>query len=166
MNWRKLNEAQGQMAWPLVEQLTQAPIPIGQIPAEQTGALNWLINQALVTYKENSYTLFSPLLRKFLIEGMGLEQPALLALPVSAAEIFENLTPKEAELLRYFQAHSGVVISIEELLAEVWNQPEASPRRVQEAIRRLRNSLSQQSRTVGAIENERGLGYRFVPISS
>jgi hypothetical protein len=166
MNWRKLNEPQGQAALSLVEQLVQAAVPIGHVPAERTGALNWLINQALVTYKENHYTLFSPLLRKFLIEQMDLESPVPLTVPIAPTDIFESLTPIEAELLRYFQARSGVVISIEELLAEVWNQPEASPRRVQEAIRRLRNSLSRQSRAIGAIENERGLGYRFIPTSS
>jgi hypothetical protein len=167
MSWRKLNEAQGQAALPLVEQLLQTPIPIGQVPPEQTSALNWLINQALVTYKENRYTLFSPLLRKFLIEQMGLEQlsPAPI-LPSLSGDIFEKLTPKEADLLRYFQTHSHRVISLEQLLADVWNQPEASSRRVQEAIRRLRNSLSQQSPSIGTIENERGLGYRFIPSDS
>lgn len=163
MSWRKLNEVQGQAAMPLVKQLIHSPIPISQILPEQTSALNWLINQALVTYKENRYTLFSPLLRKFLLEQMG---PSIDNFPVSADDIFEKLTPKEADLLRYFQAHSHTVIPLEQLLADVWNQPDASPRRVQEAIRRLRNSLSQQSPVIGAIENERGLGYRFIPADS
>ena len=42
-------------------------------------------------------------------------------------------------------------------------QPGASPRRVQEAIRRLRNSLNTQTPPIGVVENERGVGYRYVP---
>jgi DNA-binding response OmpR family regulator len=45
----------------------------------------------------------------------------------------------------------------------VWKRPDASPRRVQEAIRRLRLQLEEASPPVGSIENERGQGYRFVP---
>ena len=41
--------------------------------------------------------------------------------------------------------------------------PDASPRRVQEAIRRLRLQLAEAEPPIGNIENERGRGYRFVP---
>jgi hypothetical protein len=163
--WRRLQEGRGQATLPLVKQLIHGPIQIGQMPAEQVAALNWLINQAIVTYDKNCYYLFSPLLGKFLVEQMGLNPPEPAQEPEGdCPNIFELLAPKEAELLRYFQANSRRVISIEQLLTDVWNQPAtASPRRVQEAIRRLRNSLNKQTPPIGVIENERGLGYRYIP---
>jgi hypothetical protein len=150
----------------MVKQLMESPMEIGQVPTEQVAALNWLINQAIVNFDKNSYHLFSPLLAKFLGERIGLEPAEALATRTAAsnhAAIFESLTPKEADLLRYFQEHSHTVLSTEQLLADVWNQPEASPRRVQEAIRRLRNSLNKQTPPIGFVKNERGAGYRYIP---
>jgi hypothetical protein len=169
--WRKLNDpkGQGQAALPLVRQLIQSSIRINQLPAEQIGTINWLINQAVVTYDKDSYHLFSPLFAKFLCDQLGLDNLAQRGIPSTTPahpddfNIFEILTPKEADLLRYFQANSQVVLSLEQLLADVWNQPDASPRRVQEAIRRLRNNLNKQTPPIGVIENERGVGYRYVP---
>ncbi len=173
--WCKLNDAQDQTVLSLVKQLITAPIAIGQIPVEQQAALNWLINYAIVAYDGRTYHLFSPLLQEFLADQMGVAQQTLAIWPVTATtvtassgptDIFETLPPKEAELLRYFQAHSHTVISVEQLLADVWNQPDASPRRVQEAIRRLRNHLNEHTPRIGVIENERGIGYRYIPVDS
>lgn len=169
INWHKLNEMTGLQVKPLVHQLIQAPIPIEQLPAEQITSLNWLINQAIVSYQNNAYQLFSPLFQKFLInkEQKGkFESTPKAAITIRPNEIYNQLTPKEADLLRYFEANSHSVISVETLLAEVWQQPEASPRRVQEAIRRLRNSLNSFNPPIGVIENERGEGYRYVPHTS
>lgn len=170
MLWRKLNETQIKMVLPLAKQLISKPVALDQIPVEQTSALNWLINHAIVAYDGNVYYLFSPLFQEFLAEQLNVPAQTLPIWPVTSAtvtalasNIFDKLTPKEAELLRYFQAHSNTVISVDELLAEVWNQPNASARRVQEAIRRLRNRLNQYTPRIGVIENERGAGYRFVP---
>jgi DNA-binding response OmpR family regulator len=69
----------------------------------------------------------------------------------------------EATLLRYFLNHSQSVVSTDQLLTEVWKRPDSSTRRVQEAIRRLRLQLEQQTPFIGIIENERGRGYRFIP---
>ena len=168
-NWRKLEQPQGQAALPLVKRLTQGAIPIEQISADQGMSLNWLINEAMVTYDGDGYCLFSPLFQKFLVEQPGLdldEQTDTISTNLirsNESEIFKTLTPKEADLLQYFQAHSGNVIPIPQLLKDVWNQPNASPRRVQEAIRRLRNSLNKQTPPIGVIENERGVGYRYIP---
>jgi DNA-binding response OmpR family regulator len=79
------------------------------------------------------------------------------------APIYQQLTKIEGILLRYFQSHPDELLSPEQLLAEVWKRPDASPRRVQEAIRRLRLELEAASPPVGSIENERGQGYRFLP---
>lgn len=170
--WHKLDKKEHQAVLPLVKQFIDQPIPIDQITTEQRVALNWLINYAIVAYNGHTYHLFSPLLQEFLAEQMGLEHQTPTIWPATAttmtpgsgtATIFESLPPKEAELLRYFQAHSHDVISIDQLLNDVWNQPDASPRRVQEAIRRLRNNLNKHQPRIGIIENERGVGYRFIP---
>lgn len=170
MLWRKLKDTTIETVLPLVKHLAATPVAIDQIPFDQTSALNWLINYAAVTHDGNVYHLFSPLFQDFLADQLGLEQRATAIWPVTAAtvagqgaSIFDSLAPKEAELLRYFQAHNYTVLPVEQLLADVWHQPEASPRRVQEAIRRLRNRLNKWSPPVGVIENERGVGYRYVP---
>ena len=142
---------------------------MGQVPLEQISELNWLINQAIVIYNHNSYYLFSPLLQNYLVDILELKpEQATSTRPkkLDTAQyitFITSLSPKEAELLRYFQEHPNQVIGFEQLLADVWDQPDASPRRVQEAIRRLRNSLNKQHPPIGAIENERGVGYRYVP---
>jgi hypothetical protein len=171
--WQKLENTQIKTLLPLVKQLISSPIALSQFPVEQRTALNWLINYAVVAYDDNSYHLFSPLLQEFLAHQMGVKESSLIAWPItaeanagastSATDIFETLPPKEAELLHYFQAHSDTIISVERLLTDVWHQPDASPRRVQEAIRRLRNNLNRFSPRIGVIENERGLGYRYIP---
>ncbi|RMF05563.1 MAG: winged helix family transcriptional regulator, partial [Chloroflexi bacterium] len=154
----------GKTALPLVEQLVAAPIVVGQVPADQIFALNWLINQAIVKFDDNNYRLFSPLLENFLAEKLNLCSPAAPDTPPqSTPNLLQTLPPKEARLLSYFQQNSNVPLSFEQLLTDVWQQPDASPRRVQEAIRRLRNSLRKQSPPPGTIKSERGVGYRFVP---
>ena len=75
----------------------------------------------------------------------------------------EQFTKTEASLLRYFQTHQNQTVSTEQLLSEVWKRPDATNRRVQEAIRRLRLHLEAAHPPIGAIENDRGRGYRFVP---
>ena len=52
---------------------------------------------------------------------------------------------------------------MDELLAEVWQRPDGSVRRVQEGIRRLRHRLTEFNGLVGTIDNEWGQGYRYVP---
>lgn len=157
----------------LLEQLLLAPLPAKQVHREQFVTLNWLINQAVVVYRERNgianYQLFSPLFAEFINNRMAsaVTQPAT---PFAAhrlnepeAPLYEQLTKMEAALLRYFLNHSQSVVSIEQLLSEVWKRPDASVRRVQEAIRRLRLQLEQQTPPIGVIENERGRGYRFIP---
>ena len=65
----------------------------------------------------------------------------------------DQFTKIEASLLRYFQAHQLETVSTEQLLAEVWKRPDATNRRVQEAIRRLRLHLEAANPPIGAIEN-------------
>ena len=162
----------------LLERLVTHNLQLDQVAREHISTLNWLINQAMVVYDTQSYALFSPLFTEFLASRLAAtpaptaQTPAQPAVPVPSSPlppeppIFEHLTKTESTLLRYFQNHAQTVISSEELLAEVWKRPDASPRRVQEAIRRLRLELEQAEPPVGTIEHERGQGYRFVPANS
>jgi DNA-binding response OmpR family regulator len=123
----------------------------------------------MVAYGEHGYRLFSPLFRDFLATRLsaatnGDRPRAVVSSPlVEDDPIYERLTKTEAALLRYFRANSETIVTPEQLLNDVWNRPNATTRRVQEAIRRLRLRLEQTTPPVGVIENERGRGYRFVP---
>jgi hypothetical protein len=169
---------------PLLERLVAHDLPFDQVAREEIPTLNWLINQAMVICDAKGYALFSPIFTEFLANRMATEmQPAPQTATVPAplpplrtvrpsppilpldAPIYDQLTKIEGVLLRYFQAHANEVVSSEELLAEVWKRPDASARRVQEAIRRLRLQLEDLSPPIGTIENERGQGYRFVPVN-
>ncbi len=159
--WRKLQEeAQDNAALALVEQLVRGPLGVANLASEQMNAMNWLINQAMVRFDQTCYKLFSPLFVAFLEEKLPSAPPPPLPKNI---DIINQLPPKEAALLKYFQARANMVISFDELLANVWKKPNASPRRVQEAIRRLRNSLSEQPVPIGDIKSERGQGYRYIP---
>jgi hypothetical protein len=157
----------------LADQLLDTPLAPTQLTREQLPVLNWLINQATIAYRETTggfgYHLFSPLFAEFLADRRAASslstapQPALAPAPDDEQAFYEQLTKVEATLLRYFQRHSQALISTDQLLAEVWKRPHSSNRRVQEAIRRLRLQLEQQTPPIGEIKNERGRGYRFVP---
>lgn len=156
----------------LVERLRRGPLPPDETPREWLPALNWLFNQALVAYHWGDrgpvYTIYSPLLLDFL-NHTALPTPAVKSAdsaPTVDPAVYQNLTKIEASLLRYFEQHSQTLVSTDQLLADVWRRPNASTRRVQEAIRRLRLQLEQQAPPIGEIKNERGRGYRFVPASS
>jgi hypothetical protein len=94
-------------------------------------------------------------------EGLASEQKSVAA-QIDPA-FLDGLTRIEAALYEYFVANAGRIIPPDELLAEVWRRPDATARRVQEAIRRLRAALERTDPPVGVIENDRGRGYRFMP---
>ncbi len=167
--WNKIRKPprrlEGSAIQALLKRLLKAPLQIQEVRAEQFPALNWLINQAMVAYTNAGYRLFSPLFGEFLSARLA-EHPTPAAPPAPRLEtvpIYDRLTKIEAALLRYFEARPHQIIPPEQLLADIWKRPDASPRRVQEAIRRLRLQLQDASPPVGVIENERGRGYRFVP---
>jgi hypothetical protein len=157
----------------LVEQLRRGPLAPEAVGGELLPTLNWLINQALVTYRSCepgfAYTVYSPLFAEFLAHtpapARTIVNSAPPQQPPADLPFYEQLTKIEASLLRYFQQHSRDLVSTEQLLAQVWKRPDASDRRVQEAIRRLRLQLEQQQPPIGEIKNERGRGYRFIPAS-
>ena len=116
----------------------------------------------MVAYGEDGYRLFSPLFQEFLairldVAPNGSVPTAILPHSMSDDDpIYEQLTKTEAALLRYFRANSQTIVTPEQLLNDVWNRPNATSRRVQEAIRRLRLQLEQATPPIGVIENERG----------
>jgi hypothetical protein len=179
--WRNLQKPPPRIAAPvlrtLLERLCANELLFHQVGREDIPTLNWMINQAMVICDAKGYALFSPLFTEFLANRMAVISevaeapvqktvvPVAHRVPALApdAPIYDQLTKIEGVLLRYFQAHANEVVSPDQLLVEVWKRPDSSPRRVQEAIRRLRLQLDEASPPVGTIENERGQGYRFIP---
>lgn len=183
--WRRIQSPPQRVKPPvllsLLQRLVRHAITLANATREETSTLNWLINQGMVVYAGKGgsvgYKLFSPLFADFLAERFALLAPeshngngVSHGTAEGAYVAFEpayvgGLTRIEAMLLAYMQAHSHQVISPEQLLADVWKRPDATPRRVQEAIRRLRLELEVAEPPIGVIENDRGRGYRFVPAS-
>jgi hypothetical protein len=197
--WRKLQvlpaRLQPAAVQAILRRLARGGLPLAEVPPEGASALNWLINQAVVTCcttdGQNAYQLFTPLFSEFLSRRLeqadrtgGDEGASLLAPappqangpaggpnaggPASGRSLaggldLDQFTKIEASLLRYFQAHQNETVPTEQLLAEVWKRPDATNRRVQEAIRRLRLHLEAAEPPIGTIENDRGRGYRFTP---
>jgi hypothetical protein len=154
----------------LLSRMIDGPVPQAAVAPEQKATLSWLINQAVVAYEDQTYRLFTPLFADFLRQRLAAwdarrSVPAAIdadALPPTGDASLPRI---EAELLRYLAQRADQVVSSDELLVAVWKLPATtSDRRVQEAIRRLRNHLKAHTPPLGVIENERGQGYRFIPI--
>lgn len=157
----------------LVTAMVGGALPLSSVTMEDSAALNWLINQAMVICcvhgQQSGYQFFTPLFTEYLARRRSAEpaaQPQTAPPAMQSDETLDQFSKTEAALLRYFTAHANQVISTEQLLADVWKRPDASNRRVQEAIRRLRLQLEEMERPIGAIENDRGRGYRFVPANA
>lgn len=185
--WRRLQNPPARIpkaaAHALVERMVGGPVSMADVGREQMAALNWLINQAMVaccvTGRGAGYELFSPLFADYAAERLpgpaataGDAAGRQSARPAATGKNDQNgaeveapadLTKTEMALLSYFRRHSREVVSTDQLLRDVWKRPDATARRVQEAIRRLRLQLERADPPVGVIENDRGRGYRFVP---
>jgi len=69
----------------------------------------------------------------------------------------QTLTPKEVELLEYFMAHRGRLITTEELIQNIWEYDHLpSDATLRSYIRRLREIIGSEK-----IITQRGLGYRY-----
>ncbi|MGE0450267.1 MAG: response regulator transcription factor [Vicinamibacterales bacterium] len=74
-----------------------------------------------------------------------------------------ELSPHEFELLRYFIAHRGEVVSREQLLRDVWGYSQLSvTRTVDNYVFRLRNHLEPKPHDPRHILTVHGSGYRLV----
>ncbi|MCL2684727.1 MAG: response regulator transcription factor, partial [Synergistaceae bacterium] len=74
------------------------------------------------------------------------------------------LTPKENELLKYFAAHPGKVISRETLLEAVWDidpDSDITTRSVDTHVARLRQKIEENPSDPKFLLTAHGAGYRF-----
>lgn len=70
-----------------------------------------------------------------------------------------NLSPKEYDLLVYFAANNGIVLTREKILDYIWGMDYFGDyRTVDSHIRRLRDKLGEKANLIATI---RGVGYRF-----
>jgi len=75
-----------------------------------------------------------------------------------------RLTPTEFRLLAVLVRHRGQVLSPEQLLDQVWQDPAGiGPDRVKFTVMRLRRKLGQHGGAGPPIEAVRGFGYRYLP---
>jgi hypothetical protein len=169
--WSDLQNLDGHhsaAAFRLVRQLLTAPLSLAHLQPADARAFYWLLNNGIVRIAGNTSHLFSPLFKEYVhtqIEQAPEPQVEVISDPHTLIEKeSQQFTPQERNLLRYFLDRPGEVISIEQLLVEVWKRPDGSTRRVQEGIRRLRNRLDELKLPIGQIENEWGQGYRFIPV--
>lgn len=156
----------------LIARLLQGPVSLDALSPDQSQAMNWLLNRAMVRVEGAACRLFSPLWAAYLRERMApqprLAQPQTVVpetqgLDVQAflAAYGRHFTPQERNLFLYFLERAGETVSVDELLEHIWRKPDGSARRVQEGIRRLRRRLATLPVTIGAIENDWGRGYRL-----
>jgi two-component system alkaline phosphatase synthesis response regulator PhoP len=75
-----------------------------------------------------------------------------------------TLSAREFQVLAYFAARPGVLVTREELLSEVWGyDPEMSTRTVDVHIGWLRQKLEEDPKKPTLFVTRIGLGYQFVP---
>ncbi len=75
-----------------------------------------------------------------------------------------SLTALELDLVAYFAAHPGRVLSRKELLAEVWHLPQShETRTVDNFVARLRKHFETDPANPVHFLSHRGAGYRFEP---
>jgi DNA-binding response OmpR family regulator len=75
-----------------------------------------------------------------------------------------ELTPKEFEMVRYFAARAGVVVSRDALLNAVWGYTSApNTRTVDTHIVKLRQKLEDTPSSPKHLLTVHGVGYKFVP---
>jgi DNA-binding winged helix-turn-helix (wHTH) protein/Tfp pilus assembly protein PilF len=77
-----------------------------------------------------------------------------------------RLEPKACDLLLYFAAHPGEVLSREQLIANVWNGKFVTDDAVMVAVYALRQAFDDDSKKPRFIETIRGRGYRWMAIPS
>jgi DNA-binding response OmpR family regulator len=92
--------------------------------------------------------------------GVRLE-PSARRVSVDGVEV--GLANKEFELLRVLMAHAGQVVSREEILREVWNDPEMKTSKTLDMhMSWLRRKLADEGGGTGKrISTVRGVGFRF-----
>ncbi|MDX1991960.1 MAG: helix-turn-helix domain-containing protein [bacterium] len=109
--------------------------------------------------KNGQYCLFSRLFESFVQRRYSPATERPTAPAFSTREFPQlNIPPIDRALLRYFIQHQNKVLTFEELLGAVWEDPHKSKRALEAAVNRLRRTL----RPTQQIKNIRGMGYKFV----
>lgn len=94
--------------------------------------------------------------KEFYFNGLHIDQ---LAHKVTLDDMQLNLSPKEYELLVYFAANNGIVLTREKILDYIWGMDfEGDYRTVDTHIKRLREKLSEKACLITTV---RGVGYKF-----
>jgi two-component system, OmpR family, response regulator ResD len=94
--------------------------------------------------------------KEHIFDGLHVEE---LSHKVTIDEAALNLSPKEYDLLLYFIANEGIVLSREKILDYIWGYDfEGDLRTVDSHIKRLREKLGEKAYLISTI---RGTGYRF-----
>ncbi len=118
----------------------------------------------MVIYGAPVTSLFSSLFAEFLrVRAGDAAATGPPATPIAAKlPFFDSLTKTESAPLRYFQTHKHEVVSPEQLLADVWKRPNASPRRARGDPPPA--PASRRGLTASRRHRERARrGYRYVP---
>lgn len=85
------------------------------------------------------------------------------AFQVRNGPVSHDLTTMEAELLRYFIRHEGMVLSRQQILRDVWDQAsEITTRSIDNFVMRLRKYIETDPANPAHLLSVRGTGYRFV----
>lgn len=82
---------------------------------------------------------------------------------VTVGETTHSLTRMELDLLKYFVAHEGLVLSRSQILEDVWDESaDVTSRSIDNFVMRLRRILEGNPAEPQHILSVRGTGYRFV----
>jgi two-component system OmpR family response regulator len=82
---------------------------------------------------------------------------------VTVGDKIHSLTTQEMQLLRYFIAHEGKVLSRFDILEDVWeHNPDVTVRTIDNFVLRLRRIIETNPAEPRQILSVRGTGYRFV----
>ena len=82
---------------------------------------------------------------------------------VTVGDKTQSLTTQEMELLRYFIAHEGKVLSRLDILDDVWDHnPDVTTRTIDNFVLRLRRIIETNPAEPRHILSIRGTGYRFL----
>lgn len=94
--------------------------------------------------------------KELYFDGLSIDE---LSYKVTLDGVDLNLSPKEYELLLYFAANNGIVLSREKILNYIWGADFYGDfRTVDSHVKRLREKLGEKSYLISTI---RGVGYKF-----
>ena len=129
--------------------------------------LDSLANQSLIyeDFREGGYRIFGALFADLVQRQYKPEPGEERVVTVSRGRIeqlAETLPPLDRKLLLYLVGRANQLSRVDELLNEIWGDPNASKQALEVAIYRLRTALARLDDSWEYIKTERGKGYTFV----